>query len=290
MSLVNRSLAAATGALLTASLLTGCGSFVKKPDIDHVKTVAIVSLSADEMVPWTGGSGHITAWDAATKRRVAEQAYDAFAKEFHRLGWKVIPRETVAANAMYKHEFGPVEVKKDSGMLAKAANFLGEVKNSTYFTAANLYPIDWAPKNQQQQHSTGFSLASFKVGNDVSKDTPTKLAELAKNLHVDAVALVYMDYCYTGATAVFGNGTAKMTAGSYVKMMTPDKVTVVDMAPITKRCDGNRGESDKTVAMVGGSIALGKALAGGTLAEAFDEASRQSARLTVDAIHTAMTK
>src|SRR5204863_6367338 len=112
------------------------------------------------------------------------------------------------------------------------------------------------------------------------KDFKGQMADLAKNLHVDAVVLVGMDYCYTGATAVLGNGTAKMTAGSFVKAVNPDRTVVVDMPLIEKRCDGDRGESKATVAMIGGSIALGKAFAADTLITAFSEATEQSARLT----------
>ena len=69
------------------------------------------------------------------------------------------------------------------------------------------------------------------------------MADLAKELGVDAVVLIGMDYCYTGATAVLGNGTAKMTAGSWVKAVNPDRQIVVDMPMLEKRCDGIEGRA-----------------------------------------------
>ncbi len=273
-------------ALLALSFLfSGCSSIVRKPEINGVKTVAIVSLAANEMVPWTGGRGRIEGWSLETRQRVATQAYKAYTKEFNRLGWKVLSMDKVVANPEYKKNFGPVVAKADDNFLAKAASTLSKIAASKPFTPPGLYAIEWNPDNRQ---TASFSLSDFSFKTE--KDIPTKLAELAKSLNVDAVVLTYLDYCYTGATAVLGNGTAKMTAGAWVKAVNPDKVVVVDMPAIEKRCDGDRGESDKTVAMIGGSLALGKAFASDTLVTMFQEATAQVATKNVAAIDVAMKK
>lgn len=56
------------------------------------------------------------------------------------------------------------------------------------------------------------------------------------------------------------------------------------------RCKGDRGESEKTVAMVGGSITLGKIFATDTLEIAFSEASAASAKKSINLIQTAIEK
>lgn len=265
--------------------LTGCSSIVKKPEINGVKKVAIVSLYADEMIPWTGGSGRVNNFDQQTKHRVALQAYKSFTHEFKRLGWEPIPMDKVTSSGSYKKEFGPQQADKDSNILAKAGNVLGNMKLQRYFTAPGLFPIEW-PKKDEHKSGMSFDLANFKL--EGKKDFFGQLADQAKELNVDMVVLIYMDYCYTGATAVLGNGTAKMTAGSWVRAINPDKLTIVNMPDIEKRCSGDRGESDKTVAMVGGSIALGQAFASDAIVTALTEATQRSAKISVDKIEKAM--
>lgn len=272
-------------ALFLTLMLTACSSIVRRPEINGVKRVAIVSLSANEMVPWTGGSGRLEGWSQETRTRVATLAYKAYASEFKRLGWNVIPMETVASNAEYKKVFGPLQAKSDDNILAKAASVISKVQASKPFTPPGIHAIQW---NAKEGQTASFSFSDFSLKTE--KDVPTKLAELAKTLHVDAVVLTYLDYCYTGATAVLGNGTAKMTAGAWVKAVNPDKVVVVDMPALEKRCDGDRGESDKTVAMVGGSLAFGKTFANDTIVTMFQESTKQIAAMNVAAIDTAMKK
>lgn len=270
--------------LSLALLFTNCASIVRKPEINGVKTVAIVSLSANEMVPWTGGRGRIENWPLESKQRVANLAYKAYSQEFKRLGWNVVPISKVTALAEYRQEFGPLEAKADDNFLTKTVSALGQVAASKPFTPPGLYAIPWeAPQERRKP-------ASFSISFKSEKDVKTKLAELAHKLNVDAVVLAYLDYCYTGSTAVLGNGTAKMTAGGWVKAVNPDKVVVVDMPAIEKRCDGERGESEKTVAMVGGSIAFGKAFAGDTLVSMFQEATQRVAARNVALIDEAMKK
>lgn len=273
-------------AMMAVAVGSGCSSIVKKPEINGVKKVALVSLYADEMIPWTGGQGRVDNFDGETKHRVALQAYKAFTAEFKRLRWEVVPMDTVINNAYYKREFGPQQANKDSNLLAKTANVLGNMKNARYFTAQGLFPIEWPKDKKDAQAGMSFDLANFKL--EAKKDFHGQMADLAKNLGVDAVVLVNMDYCYTGATAVLGNGTAKFTAGSWVRAINPDKQTIVNMPGIEERCDGTRGESNRTVAMVGGSIGLSAALSKDAIVTALSEATEQSAKLTVAEIKKAM--
>lgn len=226
---------------------SGCSSIVRKPEIEGVKKVAIVSLMADERVPWTGGSGQVRNWNLETKNRVARIAYKAYSEEFRRLKWNVIPIEKVIASKAYAKEFGPMTAKKAA----------------KYFTAKGLHPIAW-------------------------EDINTRLAEVAEDLGVDATVLVFLDYCYTGAQAILGNGNARMTAGSWIKSVSREGVTIVDMPAIANRCEGDRGESTEKFPMIGGSISLGKVLDNDQLVKAFGEASREAAKLNVSAIDKAI--
>ena len=99
-------------ASISISLLAGCSSIVRKPEINGVKKVAIISVYADEMVPWTGGRGRVENFDTNTKNRVALQAFKAYAREFQRLGWQPVSLDQVAKNDFYKKEFGPQQVDK----------------------------------------------------------------------------------------------------------------------------------------------------------------------------------
>jgi hypothetical protein len=103
------------------------------------------------------------------------------------------------------------------------------------------------------------------------------------------VVIIGMDYCYTGAAAVLGNGTAKFIAGSFIKAINRDGTLIVDMPEIERRCEGdNRGESDKTVAMIGGSVLLAQLAAKDAMVTAITESATQSAKASVDAIANAM--
>lgn len=275
---------------ILAGLFTGCASIVKKPEINGVRKVAIVSLYADQMIPWTGGTGRVDYFDLETKNRVALQAYKSFANEFKRLKWEVVPMERVTTNAYYKKQFGPQEANKDSNVLAKAANVLGTITNEGYFTATGLFPVDFIKEESKKDQDRGIAsldLASFKIQS--KPDFKTQLGELARDLGVDAVVVAQLDYCYTGATAVLGNGTAKFTAGTTLRAYNGDKQAVVSLPAPKKRCESKYlGESSKTVAMVGGSISLAKAFDRDAIVTALSEASANSAKVVVAQIDAAI--
>lgn len=115
----------------------------------------------------------------------------------------------ITSNEYYKKNFAPIDTEKDTSALAKVGNFIENLHNSKYFAPKGLYPVEW-PKDEKKK-ITSMSL-SFKV--EKHRDLKEDMAELAKDLNVDAVVIVELDYCYTGATAILGNGTAKLTASS----------------------------------------------------------------------------
>src|SRR5690606_34916765 len=69
---LNQSLASFITFAALVNILSGCSSLiVRKPEINGVKTVALVTVYADDMVPWTGGQGRVENFDTKTKNRVA---------------------------------------------------------------------------------------------------------------------------------------------------------------------------------------------------------------------------
>src|SRR5689334_19679357 len=89
-------------AVLIGAFTLGCSSIVKKPEINGVRKVAIVSIYADGTIPWTGGSGRVEHFDHETRNRIALQAYKTFVNEFKRVKWDVISMDHVTGNSYYK--------------------------------------------------------------------------------------------------------------------------------------------------------------------------------------------
>lgn len=264
-------------------VFAACSSIVRKPEINGIKTVAIVSLYANEMVPWTGGKGRVTGWSRETKQRVAINAIRAYVNEFKKLGWNVVHFRDVLSHPDYKKLFPDPGIKVEKADLGKIGDILSNADASRPFTANGMVPIRW--------DASGRRIASINVfSGEVSEktDTKTKLSEFAKTIHVDAVVVIYLDYCYTGDIAVLGNGTAKMTAGAWMKAVTPENLVVVDMPPIKKRCEGERGESKTVTTMIKGDLFLSKNLLTDRVVTMFAEASEKVAALNVAAIAEAM--
>lgn len=258
--------------------LSGCTSIVKKPDIDQVKKVAILSLYADQKVPHEKGMGVVTHWDNKVRLQVAEDALTTYQKELAKLGWKVMSPQKVLESREYQQAFAVPEVKPDSGA-GKFASLLKNVYQQQFFTPAGMLPIHFDD-----------SSANTRYYGDLAKDNPrARLGGMAKKLGVDAVVLIQLDYCYGGGTfSLLGTGQAVMTAGSSIKAINQKGDMVVNM-PMVARCDGKRGESETSAVMVNGNLQFTTS-AKDRFRKMFIEATRASAAITVEDIRKAMAK
>jgi hypothetical protein len=257
--------------------LSGCFmSIVKKPDIDQVKKVAILSLYADQKVPHEKGMGVVTQWDGKVRLQVAEDALNSFQKELGKLGWQVVSPQQVLDSQEYQKAFA---VAKPDSSAGKFANLLKNVYQQQFFTPAGMLPI---PLDD--------STANTQYYGDAAKDNPrAKLGAMARKLGVDAVVLIQVDYCYGGGTfSLLGTGEAVMSAGSSIKAVNQQGNMVVNM-PAVALCDGTRGESETSAVMVNGNLAFTSS-AKDRFRKMFIEATRASAAMTVAEIQKAIAK
>lgn len=232
-------------------ILSGCGSIVKKPEIDNVKSIALISVYANSTVPEKKGRGQVGGWNNAIKEDVAAGFYNVYAKSLKGLGWKVIPMRRVVASKSYQSNF---RLQNDTG--TKATSGLGGLLNTladlnerySYFTPKGIHVLEL---NRQKLSSTAYI-------NGKRVDMRQQLADLAKELHVDAVAVVQIDYCYEGGTfSIMGTGKGYMTAASTIRAVDKTGQLVIDMGDLG-RCvsTSNRAESDTGYAMVGGNLII----------------------------------
>lgn len=233
----------------------GCSSFVKTPEVHEIKKIAILSVFASDRVVEMKGRGSVQNWDQTFKMQVAEDALKTYQANFGKLGWSVVNPQKVLASAAYKKAFNPSVAAVDTGneTANKAINFLGgiartiaeEKQKADYFTPAGMYPIHIADK-------TGNC-----YGNACPPDPGSTLADLAKGLGVDAVAVVQVDYCYEGGTftSLGGAGEAFMTAATSIKVVNKKGDLVVNM-PNLSMCDKspNRAPSINSMLMNGGNL------------------------------------
>lgn len=258
--------------------LSGCTSIVKKPEIDQVKKVAILSLYADQKVPNEKGMGVVTHWDNKVRLQVAEDALLTYQKELSKLGWQVVSPQKVLESKEYQQAFAVPESKADTGT-GKFANLMKNIYQQQFFTPAGMLPV-----------ILDDSSANTKYYGDLAKENPrTRLGGMARKLGVDAVLLIQLDYCYGGGTfSLLGTGQAVMTAGSAIKAVNQNGDMVVNMAAVP-RCDGERGESKTSALMVNGNLQF-TSTAKDRFRNMFIEATRASAGMTVEQIRKAMAK
>ena len=263
---------------LTSLLLGGCAtSIVKQPEAAQVKRVAILSLYADERVPEAKGRGVVTNWNDTVRLQVAEDALNTFQREFYKLGWQVVPPTSVLQSQAYQKTFSiPEEAANTTGV--KIASFLLENYRSRYFTPAGMMPI---PLQGSGNSAQLFGSTPQKPSDQLA------LGQMAKQLGVDAVVLVQLDYCYQGGTfSLLGSGEAIMTAGSSIKAVNRTGDLVVNM-PTVERCGGDRGESTSSAVMLNGNLQF-TSIDKRRFRSMFIEATRQSASLSVAKLSEAL--
>ena len=265
---------------LPSLLLVGCASMVDRSEYTQVKTIAVVSLYADEFVPDSQGRGHIVDWGPAFRASVAEDALNAFNREFFRLGWDVVSSDPVLASPTYQKAFGRQKMIEEelSSSKNETENVVITRPESAYFSPGNMLPI---------------TLEDVNIGAEGESVTLSKrqqldmLGQMARDLKVDAVALVYVDYCYQDQEySSVGTGLAVMTASSTIRVVNQAGDLVIDM-PMEERCAGDRGESRSTATMYDGNLEFEKVDRSG-VKRMFSEATRHSALISVTKVREAV--
>lgn len=270
-------LLATTSICMTILLAAGCASIVKKPQVNEVKKAAIISLYANEKVPNADGLGVVRDWDNSVRLEVADNALLTFANELQATGWQLVKPDSVIQSDEYQKAFAVSDKVADNSSLGKLASLMQNAYRRQFFTPAGMWPIQLDDKT-----------ANTHYFGDAAKTNPKqRLAAMAKKLGVDAVIIVQLDYCYDGGTfSLLGTGQAVMTAASSVKAVDRNGDVIINM-PAPKMCDGKRGKSDTSAVMIKGNLEFTH-LAKDRFEKMFNEATRESAKLTVAEIQKAM--
>jgi hypothetical protein len=269
--------------LLACAALAGCASIVKKPDIDKVAKVAVLSVYANETVPESSGRGVVTGWDNSFRMEVAENALAISETYVGKLGWHVVPANTIVSSRDYQDAF---TVKANSGnekldaAASAVGNFMMRQRMTNFFTPPGMHPIVLKAENTN----------SKCYGNNCPEDPREKLAAIANKMGVDAVVIVGIDYCYGGGTwSLAGTGEAKMTAASWIRAVSKEGQTIIDMHD-QERCKGDtRAESENSMFMHQGNLVFLSA-SKDKMKAMFAQATEGSIKKSIDTIQKAWKK
>jgi hypothetical protein len=266
--------------LTTALVLVGavcCASVeVKAPEIFRIKRVAIVSLYANDLLSHASGRGQALDWMPHMKRRIAEDALFAFAREFSKLRWTVVNPTSLRKSAAYQRLLAADEAirqAKRGSFVAKAQGLSKLGVSQEYFAPAGMEPIP---------------VASSRA---LSRDTALRdaLAAAAREMRVDGVVVIQVDYCYHSDGAQLAEtGQAQMTAAASIHVVGPKGDVLVSMPPV-EMCGGDalRAGSDTVAVMQENDLPFSQidAAVGRRM---FVEASRGSARISTEEIRRAI--
>lgn len=278
--------------VLAVTLGTGCASLssiVKKPEIQQVKKIALISITAPQKVPHKNGKGQVPGWGTANRQAIADQTLSTYTAEFKKLGWEVIPTSQLSALPVYKENFAP-KISKADNTLGKTLNTLSTMDaENTYFSPTGLSPIVWED-DKSKGDTLRLDLANLSL--EKTKTLKTKMQEVASQSGADAAVLVQADYCYDDGAlwvghAGSGTGSAVLTGASAVYAITPKGVEVIKMKRIQAACGGTpRVVSDSSTAMVKGHLLYSDE----TIQKMFLEVARKSAAESVRQIQDAIKK
>lgn len=231
--------------------LASCTSIVKKPDINNVKTVALVSVYGNQNIRelkaggWARKSEVVTGFNNEQRQKVAELALNYHEAKLKEMGtWKVMPVQQMLTSAKFSAAIKEIRAVKDvsgkkideNSLSGKLGSFLTNVAEMGYLTPAGMHPLPISDENR-----------------NASQGVIKSLAKLAKDLNVDAVAVVHIDLAYTGGTfSLGGTGTAVATVASSIKLVDKNGVVVVDYPDVSENT--KRFESETSSGMLQGKL------------------------------------
>lgn len=235
--------------LISAIAMTGCvsTSMVKKPEIDMVKTIAVVSIYSNTGIKNTRGesetakvagmanmfglAGNNTKNDSGSKAgklidfggtRLVEHARQEIERELTRVkGWKIIDSSQFIDNAAYQKFATSMDdqVREEQGVMYK-------LNGPAFVVVPRMAPMPHGLKEEKRA---------------------ALLKQLAADLGVDAVAVLKLEMAYSPSTSIGGNGTASAAISSNLQIVNKNGETAVLGSLREIR-------SADTVGMMGGSI------------------------------------
>lgn len=267
--------------LVLVVLLTlnfGCATMVNKEAARSVKKVGIVSIWGNGEVPERKGRGKAKNWDLQMQKDVANFAVQTYTKKMEKLGWKMVSPQQVMASKEYR-DLARVPTKASEGStLGKFMNKLQESKTASTFTPEGMVAIKFNDADSSNN--------TYYMGDAKNYDPRAVLAKWAKEMGVDAVAVVQMVFCYKGGTwSMGGTGEAVLTSSSSIKVVNQAGETIVNM-PNETQCDSKySAESTNSAAMVGGDLVFNS---DGKFKKMFEQATDGAAEIAVARIKEGM--
>ena len=231
--------------------LAACTSIVKKPDINNVKKVALVSVYGNQNIRelkqsgWARQSEVVTGFNDQQRQKVAELALNYYEAKLKEMGsWKVLPVQQMLTSAKFSAAMKELRAVKDasgkkvdeSSLSGKLGQFLTNVAEMGYLSPAGMHPLPISDENR-----------------NASQGVIKSLVKLAKDLDVDAVAVVQIDLAYTGGTfSLGGTGTAVASVASSIKLVDKNGVVVVDYPNVSDKT--RRFKSETSSGMLQGKL------------------------------------
>ncbi|MFA6622611.1 MAG: hypothetical protein WCS54_00730 [Fibrobacteraceae bacterium] len=225
--------------LTAVTMFCSCaGINLKHPDVDQVKTIALVGATANVEYGDIDGkekkkSDGAAFLDAVTKAVVNSTRPEATAEQvaivtygakalneaFNSFnGWRSIPLDSVIENSAYQNIFKP---SSEHAVVNKLEGFAQFLDKASWATPTGMHPV---PYDAVVPQST-----TYVNGEKVEAETLRRLASLCDSLHVDAVAVVqyYFAYDRTWLSGIKGSGLLSSARG-YSKPMVGMNVAVID--------------------------------------------------------------
>lgn len=222
-------------------MLSSCGSMsiVNKENTTGINKVAIVSLYSNRTIynrqPSQGGSGYLSGLVAL--KNIAQngiKAYDdlnlkddvlighvltTWSQELSKVnGWTVVPYSKLRENKAFQ------------GFVAKTPPIPQEKADKTYISPTGMQP--------------------YFLSNGEEGPKLVELGKLAKQLQVDAVAVISVDMGYTMSSGIGSTGTAVGAVGANIKIVTKAGEYAVS-TPERKKGEEIYETSEKSIAMAG---------------------------------------
>ncbi len=252
--------------VLLALTLPGCASIVMRPAVDDVRTVALVSVYMNREFYNTrsplSGEGQAAvaslveaasraAFEKLLDREAESDAIDVYDPERTRIvsfavqryrdqldalrGWRVLPAERVVRTGYYRRLVRP---EAGTGMAARLVSAYLNHRDS----------IEWVTPPGYHR----IPIESVIDGDRVIEEGARAMSELARELEVDAVAILELDMAYRfnrfAKITFFGTTLAVPTVSHSLVVVNRRGQVAVNTGPVV-RGGGERYEGD-TVGMV----------------------------------------
>ena len=245
-------------------LLSSCASpWIRRPEIDQIKKLAIVSIVANQRIKRTDGRGgafsasNSNDW-ADTRVQLIHYASEIFTKALRAAtGWKIIPASEIVRNDRYR---GIVAIAVDPETeKAEAVMVFAKEPAKDFVTLPGMEPLfltqdsDFKPNPSRKKDK---SVTDEMMAEQDQQEQQEKLRQLAHALEVDAVALIQLQFSYRRIPSQKGGFIAKPMLTSELNILTKEGKLALQTDRLNRT---KRFLSDAEVPVISGEMILEKA-------------------------------